>query len=238
MEKPIINCDIGEDESDLLTAELIPYLDAANICCGVHAGSPVKTGATIALAMEQACMIGAHPGMPSAGGRGDVDISVESFRELLETQLRDFVTQLELQNGALSYVKLHGSLYHAVEKDVILAQAYLTVLSHPDLQSPAVFARAGGDFSVMAKSAGFRVYEEVFFDRGYQSNGTLVRRANPGAVLSAAHALSRFSEWYETGNMETIDGGSIPLHADTVCVHGDSPDALKMLRALTQIVER
>lgn len=232
MGRILVNCDIGEHESDVLTAELIPYLDAANICCGVHAGSIEKTRSTIALALAHGCLIGAHPGLANAGGRGDVAISPEAFSQVLEKQLGEFITLLDAQGGLLSYVKLHGALYHAVEKDAALAHAYLTSLSNIGGQIPAVCVLAGGKFSGIAQSAGLHVYEEVFFDRGYQSDGALVSRSNPGAVLSAVQAFSRFTEWHKTGQMETVDGRLVPLHGDTVCVHGDSPEAIQMLQML------
>lgn len=227
----ILNCDLGEDEPLEQTARLVALVGAASICCGVHAGSLEKTRASIALAHEAGVWIGAHPGLPGQGGRGAVWPSVQEFLHLLETQLASFQTCARSLGASTSYLKLHGTLYHAVEADPDLATAYIEFLRQ---QSPllAVFARAGGPFAKAAESVGLRVIHEAFADRAYLKDGSLLPRSEANAVLNASAALERFKKWIEQGSMPAGSGRGFPLRADTLCVHSDSPDAIHLLELL------
>lgn len=227
----LINCDLGENEPDEQTQKLLDLISAANICCGVHAGNQSKMQKTLRLAAERGVIIGAHPGLPTDGGRGEDIPSPDDFRALLHEQLNDFIAYADRINTWVSYVKLHGSLYHAVEQDDALADVYLDALQSIG-SGFSVFALAGGTFQEKAKAAGILVREEIFADRGYLSDGSLVLRSKEGAVLDAETALARFRNWQNSGLMETVDGEPIKLHADTICVHSDSPGADDLLRQL------
>lgn len=231
MDPLILNCDLGEDEPLEWTARLLEQVDAASIGCGVHAGSPEKTRTTIELALDAGVWIGAHPGLPTEGGRGIAWPSLPEFRQLLESQVGRFQACAHALGKPVDYVKLHGTLYHAVEADPALGAAYIDFLQQ---QNPtlAVFALAGGRFAQAAESAGLRVYHEVFADRAYLQDGSLLPRSLPGAVLSAKEALERFRRWREQGSMPANTGTVFPLHADTLCVHGDSPGALELIHSL------
>jgi len=231
MGKLLINCDLGENESDEQTRILIELADAANICCGVHAGNPEKMEATLREAEKRDVMIGAHPGLANAGGRGGDRPSPDNFRVLLEQQLKDFIDCADRVVCTVSYVKLHGSLYHAVEYDEALAEVYLSVLQSTGLDL-GVFALSGGKFQEKAKAVGLTVYEEVFADRGYRANGSLVPRADDGALLNVESAIARFRHWQRSGLMKTADGELITLQADTICIHSDSPGSEQLLKQL------
>lgn len=235
MDRLMLNCDLGEDEPLEQTVRLLAHVDAANIGCGFHAGNPEKTRTTIESALEAGVLIGAHPGLAANGGRGGSWPSADAFRELLETQINTFLEAAESLGSRMDYIKLHGTLYHAVETDEVLADTYMDFLmSQPSM--PAVFAKAGGRFARSAGLRGLRVYHEAFADRGYRPDGSLVPRAEDGAVLAETDALLRFRQWSEKGSMPTIDGGEIRLKADTLCVHGDSPGALELIRALRGVL--
>lgn len=235
MGRILINCDLGEHETDERTAHLLELVDAANICCGVHAGSEAKTQKTLRSAAEKGLVIGAHPGLGVDGGRGCDLPDTKDFQGLLEDQLNRFIAYADEIETWVSYVKLHGSLYHAVEHDEALAEVYLHCLKSVGMGF-GVTSLAGGAFQKKAKAAGLVVREEIFADRGYRSDGTLIPRAEIGAVLDAETALARFEKWQRSGLMDTVESGSIALKADTVCVHSDSPDAETLLAGLRNLI--
>ena len=234
MGRPLINCDLGENERDARTAQLLRQIDLANICCGVHAGSAAKTRQTLARAADQGVKIGAHPGLAAAGGRGAVLPRPQEFSALLAEQVEDFCATADELGAPVDCMKLHGSLYHAVELDAAYAEAYLKFLqTFP--KRLAVLSLAGGQLARKLSAAGIEVWPEGFVDRAYHDDGRLVARTQPGAILRSDAALARFRSWQASGCMETVDGEPIPLQAATFCVHADSPDALEMLTRLLNI---
>lgn len=237
MARLIINCDLGENETAAQTEALMALVDAANICCGVHAGSLDKTRAALVVAKRCGVMVGAHPGLGLAGGRGGELPTLQAFRELLDEQLATFFALAAEVGVPVAYVKLHGSLYSAVEADAALLSSYMAVLQGVG-QKCGLFALAGGRCVAAARELGLTVYEEVFADRGYTLTGALVPRSSAGALLDVASAQRRFDTWYETQRMPTNDGRAVCLAADTVCVHSDSPGSLQLIRTLKARIEQ
>lgn len=228
----MLNCDLGEDEPPELTEALLRRTDAASICCGAHAGSPEKTRETLRRARECGVLVGAHPGLAEAGGRGARIPDAAEFGGLLEAQLGRFAEWAVARGVGVDYVKLHGSLYHAVERDPALRATYLERLGRAP-GGPGLFARAGGCCAADARARGLRVWAEIFADRAYTAAGELVPRNRPGAVLDDGPAVkARLAEWVRTGRMRAVDGTSVELEADTVCVHADSPGALAFVEEL------
>lgn len=236
MDRLILNCDLGENESTAKTAALLSCVDAANICCGVHAGSEEKLIETLGLAAEQNVMVGAHPGMPSAGGRGNELPSMLEFSTLLREQMGHFMEQANRLSVDVSYVKLHGCLYNGVEKCEELCQEYLSVMKR-DFSNLAIFSLAGGACARMAQDLGMEVYHEVFADRTYQKNGELVSRSAPGALIEKVDvSKKRIQEYIQYGYLESIDGSRLYLPADTCCVHSDSEKSIELLEGLGEIL--
>ena len=234
----ILNCDLGEHESVAQTERLMALIDAANICCGVHAGSEAKLRSTLELAKRHGVLVGAHPGLVVAGGRGATNPSVAAFDALLRDQLASFADIAGEVGVPVHYVKLHGTLYHAVERVPELAEVFLRQMQsmQPKL---GIFALAGGSFAPLARAAGLRVWEELFADRGYSADGQLMPRGQPGAVIDEVTvAVKRIQRWRERGTMAVDGGPSIPLTGETLCVHSDSPHALTLLASLRRIVGR
>lgn len=227
----MLNCDLGENESAEQTRELLALVDAASIGCGVHAGSLEKTCATISDAQKSGVRIGAHPGLGSLGGRGLTLPTAADFRQLLYDQVGAFCEMAEPLGAKVDYIKLHGGLYHAVETDATLAETYVAFLKEAG-QGMAVFSLAGGSFAGRCHDAEIKVYEEAFADRAYQSDGSLMPRSQTGAVLVTDAAFARYRHWLDTGEMPTNEGSGLPLKADTLCVHGDSPGAIELLRKI------
>jgi UPF0271 protein len=228
----IVNCDLGENESASQTERLMALIGAANICCGVHAGSESKTRETLELAKRNGVMVGAHPGLSDGGGRGATLPSATEFDLLLQEQISRFLRIAAEVDVPVRYVKLHGTLYHAVEQDDALAAVYLRSLKAWNVKL-GVFCLAGSRFSSVARGEGIQVWDELFADRGYTSNGRLVPRDQPGALLdSTRSAIERYTSWQQTGAMPTVEGGSVALPAETICVHSDSPDSVELLELL------
>lgn len=231
----ILNCDLGENESVEQTERLMARVGAANICCGVHAGNLEKTRATLELAKRYGVMVGAHPGLAVEGGRGADLPSADELDALLEEQLGDFLRIAAEVDVPVRYVKLHGSLYHGVEQDDALAAVTLRHIIGSDT-SLGIFSLAGGRLAPLARAAGIYVWEEAFADRGYMQNGQLVPRDQPDALLEdVSVAVGRLRQWQRSGEMPTVDGGNVAFRAETVCVHSDSPDALELLAALSEL---
>ena len=232
----ILNCDLGEHECAAQTERLMALVGAANICCGVHAGSEVKLRSTLELAKRYGVRVGAHPGLADAGGRGAALPSVAAFDALLCDQLESFVRVAAEVGVQVSYVKLHGTLYHAVEQAPELAEVFLRRIQSMQ-PSLAIFALAGGTFAPLARASGIRVWEELFADRGCTADGQLMPRGQAGAVIEeVAVAVGRIQQWMESGQMSVDGGQSIPLAGETLCVHSDSPHALQLLASLRRLV--
>ena len=236
MRKLILNCDLGEHEGVAQTERLMALVDAANICCGVHAGSEAKLRSTLKLAKRHGVLVGAHPGLALAGGRGATYPSAAAFDALLCDQLTRFARVAAEVGVPVRYVKLHGTLYHAVERVPALAEVFVQRLEskHPSL---GIFALPGGSDAPLARAAGIRVCEELFADRAYSADGELMPRGQPGAVIEElAVAVGRIQQWLESGKMAVDGSQSIPLLGETLCVHSDSPHALQLLAALGRLV--
>lgn len=229
-----LNCDLGENEPLAETEALLELVDAANICCGVHAGNLEKTRTALELAKDHGVLVGAHPGVGSAGGRGVELPDPRAFAELLRRQLYRFAEAAHAAGVPLNHIKLHGSLYSAVETDAQLAEVYLQEVSaFPKVE---VFALSGGKFSARATEWGIPIRAELFADRGYLPDGRLVPRSEPGAIIeSVSAAVARIRHWLESGEIQLASGGVLPLEGDTWCVHSDSPNAIGLLRALRDL---
>lgn len=234
MEKIWLNCDLGENEPDELTAKLMPLVDAANIGCGVHAGSRAKMRSTLELARLHGVLVGAHPGLAAGGGRGSERPTPEALARLLEEQFGSFCEIAKSVGVDVSYLKLHGTLYHAVEESTALRTIYIDFLkTQTDL---AACCSASGAVASEGRAAGITIYEEGFIDRAYQANGLLVSRSAQGAILSEKAAIGRFEHWQHTRQIESIDGPTITFSPQTWCVHGDSPEALGIIRTIRRLI--
>ena len=231
MERLIINCDLGEHEAPELTQALMAQVDAVNICCGIHAGSRARTETCLLQAQSAGRMILAHPGLATAGGRGGAQPTVAEFRAILEQQIMSFLTTAARYAVSVHGIKLHGTLYHLVEQSVEHLTAYIDFVRQncPDL---VISALAGGRCVARARGSGLSAMDEIFFDRAYTAQGSLLPRSEFGAILEPQPAWERFQHWQQTQQMRAQCGTHFLLAAETICVHGDSPDALAMLDLL------
>jgi UPF0271 protein len=236
-----LNSDMGEyatPEWLAREAELIPLITSANIACGVHAGNPHLIRRTARLASQHNVAIGAHPGLPDTEhfGRRDRQISPEEVVSLLSSQLETLTDVLSSEQLTLAHVKLHGALYNLAARDHRVAEAVArTIISFdPHL---LLFALAGSELAKTGRTTGLTVIEEAFADRAYRSDGTLVPRTQPGALLETPQQVWQQLRAILKGSITSVDGQSVPIRAGTLCVHLDSPHALAFLRLIRQEIE-
>ncbi len=229
-----LNCDLGELEPTAHTRALMRWVTSANVACGGHAGDADSMRRCVRLAKKHGVRLGAHPGPWDRAnmGRAVIQITPDELELLLLQQVSALATVAREESCRLHHIKLHGGLYHAVEGSNTLAQAYLRcVKTHwPSLK---VYARCGGAVARAAKRSpvNLTVWEEAFVDRGYTREGGLVPRGEPGALLEhRADLIARVQSLSREGRIQTSEGAWIPVRARTLCLHGDSPHALKFAR--------
>jgi UPF0271 protein len=227
-----LNADMGEAQGD--DATLVGLVTSANVACGFHAGDPMTMRATVHAAVRAGVAIGAHPGYPDRQGFGRRDLAATPA-EITADVLYQIGALQAVCHAALTrvrYVKPHGALYNRAAKDAAAARAIADAvrLSDPSL---VLLCLAGSLMIDVARDAGVATAEEAFADRAYAADGSLVSRAIPGSVLTDPTVVSaRAVRMMTAGEVETFDGGTIRLRADSICVHGDTPGALEIVRAV------
>lgn len=233
-----LNCDLGEGEPLARTRALMSCITSANIACGGHAGGLRSMQTCVRLARESNVHIGAHPGPPRRAdfGRGALAVTAAELEVWLLQQVSALERVVKVAGGNLHHIKLHGALYHATESNVTLARNYLATAKR-FWPRTILFVRAGGMVARLARRRDVRVWEEAFADRGYQSDGSLVPRGGPGALLDDADQIARRLKLLRGRSVvETVDGASIRLSARTVCVHADSPGAVRTVRMAAAVL--
>lgn len=227
-----LNADLGEGCGDDLA--IIPLLSSANISCGAHAGSTADILAALQACKAHQVCVGAHPSYPDRANFGRQVLSIEpaELAASLQQQLSDF-QQLADETGVFfAYVKPHGALYNQAAIDADLATLIVKVIKahRPDL---AVLTLPESALYHAAITAKLPVFKEAFADRAYLATGKLVPRNQAGAVLDHHQALQQSLALVQTGLINSIDHQQIPLNADSLCLHGDSPEALQLAQDLS-----
>ena len=231
------NCDLGEGCGD--DAAIVPWITSASIACGAHAGDDDTMRATLRLCRAHGVAAGAHPGYADRGhfGRRELALSADELRQLLATQLCRIGALAEAEGVRLCHVKPHGALYNLAARvrgvEKVVAQSVHAV----DAPMPLVGV-AGSESLRAGEAAGLRVAREAFAERAYDADGRLAPRGTPGAVLEGIdEALAQVRRLVRDGIVLARDGTRVPLHADTLCLHGDRPDAAAFARQLRIILE-
>jgi UPF0271 protein len=221
-----LNADVGEGMDD---SALLPFLTSANVACGLHAGDPTVMDATVEQALARGVRVGAHPGYPDREnfGRIRMDLPAAAIERLVLYQIAALDGFVRSRGARLTHVKPHGALYHAAAQSRDIARAIA-----------AGVKRAGADLDA-AREAGLPAAAEAFADRRYRSDGTLVPRTEPGALLTdpeeaAGQALSLARDRFVLAQ----DGSRIAVEADTICVHGDTPGAPEIARRIRERFRR
>jgi UPF0271 protein len=233
-----LNADVGELPLGQDPA-LMRVITSANIACGFHAGSPQLMRATVALAKAHGVAVGAHSGFDDADhfGRRELRVSPEEVEDLVLYQIGALAAIAAAQGVRLSHVKAHGALYNMAARDRLLADALARATAAFD-RSLVFVGLAGSALIEAGKGAGLRTASEVFADRAYNADGSLVSRERPGAVIHDVDTAARRAvQMAVDGTVEAMDGETIRLRADTICLHGDTPDAARLAVAVRRALE-
>ena len=229
-----LNADLGEGEPS--ESELLKFVSSANIACGFHAGDPSSMTASILAAREAGVAVGAHPSFSDREnfGRKELPVSTNDIFALIAYQVGAFLGIATSLGVRPNHVKPHGALYNMAARDPSLAEAVAHGLLAVD-RSLLLFAPSGSALARAGEAVGLRIAREAFADRNYQPDGSLVPRTHPNALLhDAGEAGERALRMLREEVVRAIDGSDIPIQADTICVHGDTADAVafaKQLRA-------
>jgi UPF0271 protein len=229
MKRIDLNCDLGEGAGH--DAELMPLITSANIACGAHAGNLDTMIETVECALANGAAVGAHPGYFDLENFGRVErpVAPDEAARLVVMQIEQLY---EVAGPKLRHVKLHGALYNQVSADPAMADAVVGELSRlwPNL---ILFALSGSVLAQAGRARGLRVAEEVFADRTYQRDGQLTPRSRPDALITDEdQAMTQVLRMVHQGVVRATDGSDWPIHADTVCVHGDGAKAVEFAQRL------
>ena len=224
---------VGADEA------MFAIVSSANVACGFHAGDPLTMAESVGRAARHGVALGAHPGYRDLVGFG---------RRALDTSPAEIAAELLAQLGALDgiargsglrvrYVKAHGALYHRLAADEPAAHAFAEAVARYDPTLP-LLGQPSSALERAADAAGLRFAREAFVDRGYVADGSLVPRGEPGAIVDdPAAAADRALELAGTGGIAADDGSRVELAPDSLCLHGDTPGAVAMARAVRDALE-
>ena len=237
-----LNADVGESFGPWRMGsdeELIPLVTSVNVACGAHAGDAATILRTAELAARHGVAIGAHPGYPDlvGFGRRDLDLSAEELRATIVAQVGAVMAAARVAGSFLRHVKPHGAMYNRAARDPAMAATIARAIF--DLDPALVLVGLAGSTSVAAGSeAGLRVAAEGFADRRYEADGSLRSRRLDGALLGPRDAAAQAVSIARDRRVTAQDGSMLPVEADTICVHGDGPEAVAVARAVRAALEK
>ena len=234
------NSDIGESFGSYkmgLDEEVIGCISSANIACGFHAGDPGWMRHTVGLAEKNGVGIGAHPAFPDLRGFGRRNMVVDPQEARDDVVYQIGALTAFTRGKRLQHVKPHGAMYNMAVKDEALARAICEAILEVD-QRLILLALSGSRWIEIAEEMGLRVAREVFADRALMPDGALAPRSRPGAVLHDANQIAeRTLRMVTEGTVEAVDGSEVEVVADSICLHGDTPGAVAMARAVRDTLE-
>jgi UPF0271 protein len=241
-----LNCDMGESFGAYklgMDEEVIRHISSANIACGFHAGDPLVMDKTVRLAKENNVAVGAHPGYPDLAGFGrrHMECTAEEIKDYIIYQTAALQGFCTYHGVRMQHVKPHGGLYNACVGNERLLKAVAEAVASIDKNLfLVVLGGTGADLAKrIAEAAGIRIAFEGFPDRLYTPEGRLAPRSLPGAVIKdPAKALEQALMMVLEGKVTASDGTLIPLQVETLCVHGDNPAALSLVKTLRAALEK
>jgi len=228
-----LNADVGESFGAYTLgddAAVLRSVTSANVAAGFHGGDPSVLRRTIRLARESGVAVGAHPSFPDRAGFGrrEMKIPLNEAEDLVLYQIAAVAGVVRAEGGHLAHVKPHGALYNMAGRDRDLADTIARAVAAFDREL-VLYATPGSALAAAGAAAGLRVAIEGFADRGYRADGSLVPRDEPGATItSIEEVVTRAMRMATEHTVMAVDGTLIPLHADTLCIHGDTPGAAAM----------
>jgi len=225
-----LNADVGESFGPWPMGDderLIPLVSSVNIACGAHAGDPATIARTVRLAVAHGAAIGAHPGYPDLAGFGrrDIDMAADHLEASLIVQIGAVQAVARSQGTTVRHVKPHGALYNRAARDPGLAAVIAGAIASLD-PSLVLVGLAGSSLLEAGLAADLAVRAEAFADRAYEGDGSLRDRRLDGAILDPAAAARQAVSIARDRSATTADGRRVAIEADTICIHGDGPDAV------------
>lgn len=226
-----LNCDLGESYGHFVIGndpKVLPLISSANIACGFHAGDFSVMHRTVALAKEDGVAVGAHPGLPDLEGFGRREMSVTSMEvyDMMVYQIGALQAVARSQHVTVNHVKPHGALYHMASENKKMAEAVAHAVADTD-SDLLLFGMDGSHLTEEGEKAGLHVVYETFADRTYQPDGTLTPRSKSDALITdTGQALNQVLQMLQDGTVTATNGETVPVRAQTVCVHGDGAAAI------------
>jgi UPF0271 protein len=238
-----LNADVGESFGSYVLGQdpaLMRSITSANVACGFHAGDPSVMRETVALAARHGVAVGAHPGFPDLPGFGrrPMTLTAQEVEDIVAYQIGALAGIAGARGVRLQHVKVHGALYNMAASDRGLADAIARALVAVD-RTLIMVGLSGSALIAAGRDAGLGTASEVFADRAYRSDGTLVPRHLPGAVLGDEAAVTaRAVRMVMERGVVAEDGASVPLDVETLCVHGDTPGAAALALSVRAALEK
>lgn len=232
-----LNSDLGESFGNYTCGrdeDVLLWITSANVACGFHAGDPLVMSRTVEMAIKEQTAVGAHPGFPDlvGFGRRNLDVSFPELKAMVQYQVGALKAFCDANGVPLQHVKPHGAMYNMAAKNETLAAAIAEGIAEVDPKL-ILLALSGSKMIDAAKRAGIPYASEVFADRAYEEDGSLVSRKKEGAMITDANeAIGRVIEMVKEGTVTAITGKKIEICADSICVHGDSVHAVEFARLL------
>ncbi|MFV8816213.1 5-oxoprolinase subunit PxpA [Haliea sp. E17] len=241
----LLNCDLGESHGNWvmgMDAQVMPWIDQANIACGFHAGDPLTMRNTLALAAEHGVSVGAHPAYPDLVGFGRRSMALSEAEIIADLQFQVAALDGMAQSAGLqlAYVKPHGALYNDMMARAEVRSAILKAIASYYRPLPLMLqaTAAAAEHRAEAELLGVGVLFEAFADRCYEDDGSLRSRRLPGAVHSREKMLEQVSLLLHEGVVITYSGMRLPLAADSLCVHGDNQEGVSAIRDIRALVDQ
>ena len=237
-----LNCDLGESFGAYtigMDSEVIPFISSANVACGYHASDPVVMEKTVKMAAENKVAVGAHPGYPDlmGFGRRNMNVSPAEAKAYVMYQVGALEAFCKASGISMQHVKPHGAMYNMAGKDYKLARAICEGIYEVNPKS-ILLGLSGSQMLIAAEEIGLPCAKEVFADRAYEEDGSLVARTKEGSMITDEDlAVSRVIRMIKEGKVEAVTGKDIAICADSVCVHGDGPKALAFVQKIRKALE-
>lgn len=237
-----LNSDLGESFGRYTLGcddQIIPLITSANVACGYHAADPVVMDTTISRAKAAGIQVGAHPGFPDlmGFGRRNMAVSNEEAKAYTLYQLGALDAFCRVKGMRLQHVKPHGAMYNMAAKDYELSRAICQAVKEYDPEL-IILGLSGSETLRAAKDLGLRVAEEVFADRAYEEDGSLVNRRKEGAMITdEGLAISRVIRMVKEQKVTSITGKDIAIQADSICVHGDGAKSLAFVDKIRKALQ-
>lgn len=239
-----LNCDLGESYGSWkmgLDEQAMPHIHQANIACGFHAGDAIIMRKTIQMAKENGVSVGAHPAYPDLQGFGrrSMNCSHDEIVAYVQYQIGAIEGMAKSMGVSLDYVKPHGALYNdMMAKDHVRAAVMEAVSSHHS--KPALMLQAvpeNTQHKIEAQKLGLKLHFEAFADRCYDDDGKLLSRLKEGAVHTREKMMAQVEQLIQSKTVTTVSGDTLPLLADTLCVHGDNEEGVKAIADIRALID-